>query len=168
MNALQTIIAANERGVLVTVTDSEDLYVTPKEKLTPELRAALRENKAEIVNGKHPPLERYEIVEMIPAVGWYAEMKRTRTPQRHELYPLVAWARVIDHEAEGAEWVHGMVPDIECDWSAELVCAAIAERLVQYHYLPTPQDVAQAEEDIRDFHNWQPNTMADVDAMLGR
>jgi hypothetical protein len=111
MNALQTLLAAAERGVLVTVTDDGDLAVKPKDRLTPELKAALRENKEEIVSGKRPRSTPYDILEIMPVENWYVILRDNRetSPPYRQLHQLVAWARIYDHEGgytdvEGLAW----------------------------------------------------------------
>jgi hypothetical protein len=75
MGALQTLLACAERGVLVSVGDDGNLHVRPKEKLTPELKAALRECKDELVNGKRGRKESMELLHTLPPEGWHATFK---------------------------------------------------------------------------------------------
>jgi TubC N-terminal docking domain len=109
MGALQTLLACAERGVLVSVSDDGNLHVRPKEKLTPELRAALRECKDELVNGKSAPRERFEILSTRHSEGWWAVfLKGKKKNSRFELEPLSGWALVHDHDT-GLTLEYGMV-----------------------------------------------------------
>jgi hypothetical protein len=115
MSALQTLMACNERGVLVSVDDNGDLYVRPKEKLTPELRSALREHKDEIVNGSEARPQQLKILQLLPADGWYAlygiNCRRKDDPKplglELDLVPLTAWALVEDPNT-GDRYQEGM------------------------------------------------------------
>jgi|SRR5215212_1687596 len=167
MNALNAILAANERGVLVTVTDDDKLYASPKEKLTPEIRAALRENKEEIVTGSKPPKERYQVLEMSPATNWYVIINdHSAGDTEQELFPLVAWARVFDHET-GYESVEGLITG----WEYEVYAGVASEigrdaSVSQYVYLQPDEAETKREEIECSNISRQPNTLDEVYARL--
>jgi hypothetical protein len=151
MNALQTILAAAERGVLVTVTDDGDLAVNPKDRLTPELRAALRENKEEIVAGSRPRKERYEIQQIIPTNDWYVVLEDWYTDgsaiNEYVLEPLVAWALVYDHE-RNLQWIEGVTTNYEFPASPLLVTAIEDNKVKECVRLQPPEEVEDKRTEI--------------------
>jgi tubulysin polyketide synthase-like protein len=152
MNALQTLLACADRGVSVRVSeDGETLEVSPRENLTSELRAALRENKAEILTGKRPPVDKREILQLVPAApGWYAIFHRLygfKRPPTLDLKPLMCFALVVDET--GHKYVDGVCEDMG------IVGGALCHDHKEFSYFIGPGETDMGDDALAEFREEQ-------------